>query len=161
MSAHCIMMSFEGIPAIYFNSMFGNSNDYSKFIISGNKRDLNRYRWNKGKLENHLSDRSSKQRIYFKFMTEILNIRRKQIAFHPNASRKTLNLGSNFFGIKRTSLNGKQKIYCITNITSSNKSIILKKEINNYKNLLKEKIFFKNSILYLKPFQTVWLSKIN
>ena len=116
---------------------------------------------NKGKLENHLSDRSSKQRIYFKFMTEILNIRRKQIAFHPNASRKTLNLGSNFFGIKRTSLNGKQKIYCITNITSSNKSIILKKEINNYKNLLKEKFFFKNSILYLKPFQTVWLSKIN
>ena len=161
MSAHCIMMSFEGIPAIYFNSMFGNSNDYSKFIISGNKRDLNRYRWNKVKLENHLSDRSSKQRIYFKYMTEILNIRRKQMAFHPNASRKTLNLGSNFFGIKRTSLNGKQKIYCITNITSSNKSIILKKEINNCKNLLKEKFFLRNSILYLKPFQTVWLSKLN
>ena len=161
MSAHCIMMGFEGIPAIYFNSIFGNSNDYSKFIISGNKRDLNRYRWNKDKLENHLRDETSKQSKYYKSITEILSIRRKQKAFHPNAARKTLNLGPSFFGIKRTSINGKQSVYCITNITSSSKSIVLKKAVANSKNLLKQNVTIKNSILFFKPFQTVWLSKKN
>ena len=38
--AHAIMISFEGIPAVYFNSMFGTSNDINKYIISNNKRDL-------------------------------------------------------------------------------------------------------------------------
>ena len=42
--AHAIMISFEGIPAVYFNSMFGTSNDINKYIISNNKRDLNRYK---------------------------------------------------------------------------------------------------------------------
>ena len=36
--AHAIMISFEGIPAVYFNSMFGTSNDINKFIISNNKK---------------------------------------------------------------------------------------------------------------------------
>ena len=39
-------MSIEGIPAVYFNSLFGKSNDEAKYIITGNKRDVNRYKWN-------------------------------------------------------------------------------------------------------------------
>ena len=31
------MISFEGIPAVYFNSMFGTSNDINKYIISNNR----------------------------------------------------------------------------------------------------------------------------
>ncbi len=50
LSAHAVMIAFEGIPAIYFNSIFGTSNDEYKYIISGNKRDLNRYKWNKNRL---------------------------------------------------------------------------------------------------------------
>ena len=40
------MISFEGIPALYFNSLFGKSNDEAKYIITGNNRDVNRYKWN-------------------------------------------------------------------------------------------------------------------
>ena len=38
------MISFEGIPAVYFNSLFGKSNDEAKYIITGNNRDVNRYK---------------------------------------------------------------------------------------------------------------------
>ena len=57
-SAHAIMIAFEGIPAIYFNSIFGTSNDEYKYIISNNKRDLNRYKWNKNRLENLLKNKN-------------------------------------------------------------------------------------------------------
>ena len=159
-AAHTIMMSFEGIPAIYFNSIFGNSNDNSKFIISGNKRDLNRYRWNKTKLENHLKDKNSKQYKFYKKMTLLIKIRKNQKAFHPDAPRKTLNLGKNFFGIKRTSVDKKQSIVCITNITSDKQTIVLNKDILKGKNLLGEKIQVNGKNIELLPFQTIWLKKI-
>ena len=44
-AAHAIMISFEGVPAIYFNSLFGKSNDEAKYVITGNNRDINRYKW--------------------------------------------------------------------------------------------------------------------
>ena len=159
-AAHTIMMSFEGIPAIYFNSIFGNSNDNSKFIISGNKRDLNRYRWNKTKLENHLKDKNSKQYKFYKKMTLLIKIRKNQKAFHPDAPRKTLNLGKNFFGIKRTSVDKKQSIICITNITSDKQTIVLNKDILKGKNLLGEKLQVNGKNIELLPFQTIWLKKI-
>ena len=158
MAAHTIMISFDGIPAIYFNSMFGNSNDNSKYIISGNKRDLNRYRWNKDKIEDHLKDQNSKQNKYYKNMSNILAIRSKQKAFHPNAIRKTLKLGTNFFGIKRVSTDNKQSIYCITNMTSKLQLLKLNKNIFYKRKLFKSKLTKKSGKIQFDPFQTVWLT---
>ena len=158
MAAHTIMISFDGIPAIYFNSMFGNSNDNSKYIISGNKRDLNRYRWNKDKIEDHLKDQNSKQNKYYKNMSNILAIRSKQKAFHPNAIRKTLKLGSNFFGIKRVSTDNKQSIYCITNMTSKLQLLKVNKNIFYKRNLFNSKLTKKSGKIQFEPFQTVWLT---
>ena len=158
MAAHTIMISFDGIPAIYFNSMFGNSNDNSKYIISGNKRDLNRYRWNKDKIEDHLKDQNSKQNKYYKNMSNILAIRSKQKAFHPNAIRKTLKLGANFFGIKRISTDNKQSIYCITNMTSKLQLLKVNKNVFYKRNLFNSKLTKKTGKIQFEPFQTVWLT---
>ena len=158
MAAHTIMISFDGIPAIYFNSMFGNSNDNSKYIISGNKRDLNRYRWNKDKIEDHLKDQNSKQNKYYKNMSNILAIRSKQKAFHPNAIRKTLKLGANFFGIKRISTDNKQSIYCITNMTSKLQLLKVNKNVFYKRNLFNSKLTKKSGKIQFEPFQTVWLT---
>ena len=158
MAAHTIMISFDGIPAIYFNSMFGNSNDNSKYIISGNKRDLNRYRWNKDKIEDHLKDQNSKQNKYYKNMSNILAIRSKQKAFHPNAIRKTLKLGDNFFGLKRVSTDNKQSIYCITNMTSKLQLLKVNKNIFYKRNLFSSKLTKKSGKIQFEPFQTVWLT---
>ena len=56
--AHAIMISFEGIPAVYFNSMFGTSNDINKYIISNNKRDLNRYKCSAERLNKILKNKN-------------------------------------------------------------------------------------------------------
>ena len=157
-SAYSIMLAFKGIPAVYFNSIFGTANDNSKYIISGNKRDLNRYRWNKNRLEKSLKNKNSKQSIYYQNMTYLLNIRKKQKAFHPYASQETLNLGSKIFAIKRVSIDKKQSIFCLTNVSSKKQFVNLSKEKIIGKNLLKKKMIFVNKNLELEPFQTVWIS---
>jgi sucrose phosphorylase len=157
-SAHAIMISFEGIPAIYFNSMFGTSNDEAKYIITGNNRDLNRYKWNYKNISKKLDNKNSKQSIFFKEISNLLRVRKKQKAFHPNASRHNLNLGSNFFSFKRVSIDKGQTIICITNLSSKIQKTQLNKTYHGWNNLIGPKIETKNKLLILKPFETIWLS---
>ena len=155
-SAHAIMIAFEGVPAIYFNSIFGTSNDEYKYIISGNKRDLNRYKWNKKRLDNLLKDKSSKQSIFYRQILNLISIKRQNKAFHPNAKRENLNMGKKIFCFKRTSLDKKQTIYNITNLSSKYQKLRFDYKFSKYKNLFsKTKISHKSK---LKPFETLWLS---
>ena len=83
----------------------------------------------------------------------------RQKAFHPNASRKTLNISPKIFCFQRTSIDKKQTIICITNLSSKNRKLILDKKFINWKNLIDQKIsILPNNTIKLEPFQTIWLS---
>ena len=152
------MIAFEGIPAIYFNSIFGTSNDEYKYIISSNKRDLNRYKWNKKRLESLLKDKDSKQSIFYKKIMNLIFIKKQNKAFHPNAKRENLNMGKKIFCFKRTSLDEKQTIYNITNLSSKIQRVRIEKTYHNWINLIGPKVEIKDKLLILKPFETIWLS---
>ena len=160
-SAHAIMISFEGIPAIYFNSIFGTANDEAKFIITGNNRDINRYKWNLKNINNKLKDSKTKQNKFYTSICNLLKIRRNQKAFHPNASRINIDFGGKIYGFKRVSEDKKQTIICITNLSSKIQTIKIDKKNQKMKNLLNSKINILNKkFLILKPFETIWLSNI-
>jgi len=158
-AAHTIMMSFEGIPAIYFNSIFGTANDETKFIITGNNRDVNRYRWNFKNIINKLKDNKTKQSIFFNNICNLLKIRRNQKAFHPNAARQHLDFGKKIYGFKRISKDKKQTIICITNLSSKTQKTKIDKKSLKMRNLMSSKIIVENKqFLILKPFETIWLT---
>ena len=158
-AAHAIMISFEGIPAVYFNSLFGKANDEAKYVITGNNRDVNRYKWSHKNITKKLNDKNSKQSIFYQNLGKLLEIKRKQKAFHPNAKRLNINLGSKIFCYKRISLDKKQTIICITNLSTKLQYIEINKNLIKYRNLLGRKIFFTpDKKIKLDPCQTVWLS---
>ena len=160
-AAHAIMISFEGIPAVYFNSLFGKSNDEAKYVITGNNRDVNRYKWSYKNITKKLSDKTSKQSIFHQNLGKLLAIKKKQKAFHPNAKRLNINLGSKIFCFKRVSLDKKQIIISITNCSSVNQYPRLDKKYNKWKNIINSKInFTDDKTLELGPFETMWLSNI-
>ena len=157
-AAHAIMISFEGIPAIYFNSLFGKSNDEAKYVITGNNRDINRYKWSYENITKKLNNKNSKQSIFYQNLGKLLEIKRKQKAFHPNAKRLNINLGSKLFCFKRTSLDKKQTIISITNCSSVDQYPKLNKKYSKWKNIINPKINSLNKSFKLKPFETMWLS---
>ena len=159
-AAHAIMISFEGIPAIYFNSLFGKSNDEAKYVITGNNRDINRYKWNYENITKKLNDKNSKQSIFYQNLGKLLEIKRKQKAFHPNAKRLNINLGSKLFCFKRTSLDKKQTIISITNCSSVDQYPKLSKKYIKWKNIIKPQTKFFEKAFKLKPFETMWLSNM-
>ncbi len=158
-AAHAIMFSYEGVPAIYFNSLFGKSNDEARYVITGNNRDVNRFKWNELNILKKIKSNSSKEYYIFETLKYLLKIRKKQKAFHPNAYRTNINLGDNFFCIKRVSLDKKQTILCITNLTSKLQNAKINKKYNKFKNLIDPNIKPKSlNSINLKPFETIWLS---
>ena len=158
-AAHAIMISFEGIPAIYFNSLFGKSNDEAKYVITGNNRDINRYKWSYENITKKLNNKNSKQSIFYQNLGKLLEIKRKQKAFHPNAKRLNINLGSKIFCYERISLDKKQTIICITNLSTKLQYIKINKNLIKYRDLLGRKIFFTlDKKIKLDPCQTIWLS---
>ena len=160
-AAHAIMISFEGIPAVYFNSLFGKSNDEAKYVITGNNRDVNRYKWNLRNITKKLSDKTSKQSIFLQNLGKLLDIKRKQKAFHPDAKRLNINLGSKIFCFKRISLDKKQTIISITNCSSIDQKPKLDKKYKKWKNIIHPQVkSSKDKALKLRPFETMWLSNI-
>ena len=157
------MFSLEGIPGIYFNSLFGTSNDIKKFKISKKNRDLNRHKWDLFNLQKKLGKKNSKENIVFSEIMRLLKIRKNQEAFHPNATQYTLDLGKKIYGLWRQSKDKRQSIFSVTNITSEsvefnlNKLNLIKNE--TWRDLInpKTKINGKNCIK-LKPFETLWIS---
>ena len=110
-------------------------------------------------ISNKLGNHKTKQSIFYNSICSLLNIRRKQKAFHPNASRTTLNMGSKIFCFKRTSIDKKQMIICITNLSSKDQYLLIDRKFRNWKNLIDRKIhILPNKKLKLEPFQTIWLS---
>ena len=161
--AHAIMLGLEGIPGIYIHSLLGTRNDYEKLENSNNNRAINRHRWDYDSLKNNLSDPNDHHSVVLASMKHLLDIRSKQAAFHPNATQFTLHLGLQLFGFWRQSLNRKQNIFCISNITADTIDLPL-----NELNLIITESWFElisgkeikvlDEIINLQPYQTVWIS---
>lgn len=161
--AHTIMLALEGIPAVYIHSLFGTENDHARVEHTGRFRSINRSQWEVGRLESELDNRLSHHSEVFNQLTHLIDIRRGQAAFHPNATQFTLHLGLQLFGFWRQSVRRDQSIFCIHNISAEVQQITLT-DINligtdSWKDLISGDVIDDLSgTLTLKPYQSVWLS---
>ncbi|MEB8385624.1 sugar phosphorylase [Rhodobacteraceae bacterium KMM 6894] len=119
-----IVMSLEGIPAFYIHAMLATANDHDSVAHRGMNRAINRHRWNYPSLRAQLSDPSTPHARVLKDLSSRLKIRRKQAAFHPNATQFTVNMGDErVFGIWRQSLDRHQSIFALHNVSDADVTV--------------------------------------
>ena len=161
--AHAIMLGMEGIPGLYIHSLLGTSNDYEKVANTGQNRSINRRRWELTELEALLDSPYSQHHKVLTRLSQLIRVRKAQPAFHPNATQFTLQLGNQIFGYWRQSLDRKQSVFCISNISDEEQSVLLS-DINligtdNWIDLItRQEIALSSSFLQMKPYQTLWIS---
>ena len=161
--AHSIMFALEGIPAVYIQSIFGSHNDLERLEHTQRNRSINRHIWGEFELEKELSDRQSPHARIFAELKRLLSIRKKQSAFHPNATQYTLHISDDIFAFWRQSINRDQSIFCISNVTATEKLINLR-DINlintdEWKDLIGGRLYFNiQEQLSLSPYQVLWIS---
>ncbi|MEJ2062161.1 MAG: sugar phosphorylase [Reinekea sp.] len=123
--AHSIMLSLEGIPGIYIHSMLGTRNDYARLEHTQHNRHINRHRWDFDELQRVLTDEATSHSKVYHRLIELIEIRKKQKAFHPNATQFTLQLGERIFGIWRQSIDRQQSMFCLSNVSDEQVSVAL------------------------------------
>lgn len=161
--AHTIMLALEGIPAFYIHSLLATGNDYDRLEHTGRLRSINRSQWDRAQLAQALANPLSHHGRVFSELARLIGIRRKQPAFHPNATQFTLHLGLQLFGFWRQSMDRSQSIFCIHNISDELQQVALA-DINligtdHWRDLISGLALEDLSgTLTLKPYQGVWLS---
>ena len=164
--AHTILFSMEGIPAIYIQNFLGSKNDNIKVKKTNSFRSINRKNWNYDSLTKIINNKSTINNKILNSIKTLIVLRKKQIAFHPNATQFTLQLGDIFFGLWRQSIDRSQSIFCISNLTNKKQKISLLDinliSTNSWFDLLtKKRIKNIGDELFFKPYQTYWITNKN
>lgn len=161
--AHRIMLALEGIPGVYFQSLLGSRNDYERVLKTDHFRSINRHHWQYEELQGQLQDESTHHSRIFSEMKRLIALRTKQPAFHPNATQFTLHLGEHLFGFWRQSIDRKQSIFCINNISDKPVNLLLSDlnliSTDDWHDLLQNTEFNNlHESLELQPYQSLWLT---
>ncbi|EIX9063854.1 sugar phosphorylase [Listeria monocytogenes] len=150
-AAHSILLTLQGVPAIYYHSLLGSKNDLVGYEESGINRRINREKLEKNQLVHELETDTYRQTI-FTSLKKLVQIRRNHTAFSPFATQEILDLGPDVFAIKRES--EEECIYGIINVTSHN---IRKTLAFSGTNLLTNQPV--TSELDLTAYEVVWIKK--
>ena len=161
--AHAILLAIEGIPAIYIHSLLATGNDHERVKATGHARAINRHQWQLSDLEERLDEPTTVQSRVFRGLLKLLSLRRRQPAFHPNATQFTLQLGHQVFGFWRQSQRRDQSIFCLNNLSHEPVNLALS-DLNLISTepwhdiMTGQPIEDSKGHMELAPYQVVWLT---
>ena len=152
LASQIVMMSFAGVPAFYIHSLTATHNYLEGLAKTRKNRTINRKKWNLEELNSLLSNETKHQRV-FNSLKRLIKLRKKQKAFHPNASQEIFNPGNGLFGLIRES--DQQTLILIANLTNQETTFELPLSFSTfqYDLILNQKIENHR----LKPYQCAWL----
>ena len=161
--AHAIMLALEGMPAFYIHSLLATPNDHQKMAMTSNNRSINRHVWDYDVLVSALDDVNSPHKEAFSQITRIISIRKKQRAFHPNATQFTMHFDDSLFAFWRQSQDRAQSIFCIYNITNEVQQFALKDvnliELEDWRDLISGHQYVDpREDIVLQPYAFVWIT---
>ena len=161
--AHAIMLGLEGVPAFYIHSLLGTRNDLERLDHTSHNRSINRHQWALSSLNGELDKPGSDHRAVFDSLTSLIALRKAQPAFHPNATQFTLHLGDALFGFWRQSLDRKQSLFCVHNLTHEERVLPLSRlnlVLNHpWRELISETPIDESVRDWvLSPYQTLWIT---
>ncbi|MDG4813128.1 sugar phosphorylase [Hydrogenovibrio sp. 3SP14C1] len=158
-----IMMTLQGIPAFYIHSLVAAPNDREGVEKTGRTRSINRRRWDYDYLQALIESGRTSNAEVLKRLTNILQRRKKHMAFHPDVPQHIIDLGQSFFALWRDEEGLRFPLLAIHNLTSEIKLIDLSKisgveRFSYWVNLLDNRgVSSGENNFVLQPYQSVWL----
>lgn len=160
LASQAIMLSLQGMPAIYFHSLVASPNDTAGADQSGIHRRLNRHKYDRQELDLALSDQQGSQRQVFDSYRELVAKRIGEPAFHPEASQQVIPQSSpSVLCFERISLQSNRKVLVAVNFATNAQPL---ERPNDYQQGITELITDTKipdaDVFMLLPGQAVWLA---
>ena len=157
LASQAVQYVLPGVPATYIHSLLGSRNWTEGVDLTGRSRAINREKLTVETVTAQLRlSTSFRSKVYYPYR-HLIQTRRSQRAFHPNADFDILNIDPRVFVIKR-STDG-QTLYALTNISSQPVSVKLTQtDIPDIlTDVLTGDLFDAHSIR-LEPYRYLWLT---
>lgn len=161
--SQAIMLGLEGVPALYIHSLLATPNDQQGVLDTGRNRSINRHRWDLEQLKTRLADPATPQARVLAALKRLIRIRRRQPAFHPNATQYTLHLGERLFGFWRQSARREQSVFAVHNLSPRRQLLSLSSlnlvSTDPWHDLISgQPIEELQGKIALAPYQSLWLT---
>ncbi|MFA0412631.1 alpha-amylase family glycosyl hydrolase [Vibrio renipiscarius] len=151
LAAQSILLSFVGVPAVYYHSLLGSENDVQGMVESGINRRINREKFALEDLEAELAQVGSLRNRIYTEMVRLLDLRKQQSAFAPTSKQVVLELSSQLFGLQRGE--GDEAIRFVVNLSATTQAVSL---TAGGRDLVSGEAF--DAQFTLNPYQFVWLA---
>jgi sucrose phosphorylase len=115
--AHAILFALQGVPGIYFHSLFGSRGWPEGAALTGRSRTVNREKLACDRLEAELNDPRSRRARVYHGLSRLLRARAGTEAFAPGASQEVLRCGEGVFGLARKAVEGGGWVMAVHNLT--------------------------------------------
>ena len=116
LTAHAILLSLAGVPAVYIHSYLGSENDPEGVKATGQNRSINRQKFAYEPLLHLMEEPSSMRKAVMDAMANLIQIRRKHKAFSPFSKQDVLEGPPEVLGILRTAASG-ESVLCVHNLS--------------------------------------------
>ncbi|NCD34155.1 MAG: DUF3459 domain-containing protein [Spartobacteria bacterium] len=152
-----IMLSLQGIPALYFSSLFGGRNDYEKVKKTNMNRSINREKWDIDALDRLIKQPDTAHAAIFKTLIQALQLRRTTPAFSPLAVQQIISVNERVFAVLRGTQD--QYVLCLFNISSQPFTLTQHPAMPKtpmYNLLNSEEVLKPSAPLVMPPFSSYW-----
>ncbi len=165
LAARSIPLAMQGVPGIYFPTLFGARNDTEAVLRSKEKRSINRRTYDEATLLKMLEDPETTVSQVARGIRRLVRRRIQQPAFHPNAAQTILDAGRHTMGIKRVAADG-SPLLALTNMTAQTQEVTLDREAVGVSPAAWRELISRDLVpdggtgplrLTLEPYQVCWL----
>ncbi|MHB2156001.1 sugar phosphorylase [Calditrichota bacterium GD2] len=169
-ASRAIALVLMGVPGIYLHGFLGSKNDADLVIEEKSTRSINRKTLNKKELLRSLENPQTTTYHVTRKLVRLIEIRKRQRAFHPNSPQKILKIADEVFCVIRYTQDHKEIILTLTNVSSKRIALNIKLEEwgilgnHHWRDLLSKRAFKTEAnhlSLVINPYEILWLKALN
>ena len=156
--AQAIMLALQGVPGIYVHSLVGSRGWPEGAELSGQKRTINRQKFDLGALRAELRDPQSRRARIYRCMLQWLRARAGCPAFDPFGSQRVLEAHPGALVLLRES--GGAQALCCFNLRDEELSLSLQGLDGSWRDLVDGGQPAPLGHIDLGPYQVLWLERV-
>jgi glucosylglycerate phosphorylase len=163
LASQAIMLAMQGIPAVYFHSLLGSQGDVAGAEQSGQPRRINRQKFSLQQLQEQMSAPGSLSSAIYQGYRRLLEVRRAQSAFHPEATQAAIDTGNpHLVTFVRSGIRRRKQILVAANVSNCVQPVDMEaigQPGYQFDLISGQQLADDSGMLSLKPGQAVWLVK--
>lgn len=159
-----LMLSFKGVPGIYFHNLTASPNNIQGVSITGRYRTINRKKWRYKELDKQLNNPDTTTHRVFNQLKEVIKKRKKHPAFHPFGWQQVYDIDPEVFCLLRWDLDKTEQVLVLANVTGKVKKVDFRANSipletgKEYTDILSGKKLIANGKAQLQPFEVIWIA---